>query len=268
MAMELKVLEYQTPSEIIFNFDELKNELAEKVESYKSLVYGENEIRLAKADKASLNKLKKALDDERKRREKEYLAPFTAFKAQINELIALIDAPIAEIDKQIKAAEEARKEQKMEIVKVLFADAKMPDWLTLESVFDSRWLNATYTAKQIEDDLAALNYKIFCDMRTLNSLPDFAFEATEEYKRTLDLNRAISEGQRLADIQKRKQAEAEQAQITMEQVQEEKPQYEAVPIPAKEEPKTWIKFEAHLTMTDAKALKEFFNNRGIEFRAI
>ncbi|WNV59438.1 DUF1351 domain-containing protein [Oscillospiraceae bacterium NTUH-002-81] len=73
--MELRVEEYQLPQKISFNFEELKAELQEKTQHYETMVYTDDQIKEAKADRANLNRLKKALNDERIRREKEYLAP-------------------------------------------------------------------------------------------------------------------------------------------------------------------------------------------------
>lgn len=122
--------------------------------------------------------------------------------------------------------------------------------------------------------------QIAADVKTLESLPEFSFEAVEVYKQTLDLNRAIAEGQRLADIQKRKaEAEAEKARIQEEAgtqqvdvlVNVEMPDGSTVPIdnvkveiPAKQ----WVAFEALLSTEDARALKEFCDSRQIEIRAI
>lgn len=78
--MELKIKEYQLPEAIDFNYQELKQELEEKITVYTNLVYSDDQIKLAKADRANLNKLKKALNDERIRREREYLEPFNTFK--------------------------------------------------------------------------------------------------------------------------------------------------------------------------------------------
>lgn len=253
--MELRISEYSMPTTIDFNFEEIKSELSEKVQLYKSLVYSENEIKNAKADKSALNKLKKALDDERKRQEKEYLAPFNVFKNRINELIALIDEPIALIDAQIKAFDENRKNEKRVDILKLFNDTHFPDWVDFEMIQDPRWLNATYSMQQVQDDLSAKAYQILCDMRTLNELPDFGFEAQEEYKRTLDLNKAISEGKRLAEIQKRKNAES--APETVEQIAE---------APKAEELRYWIKFEVLVTVDEAKALKAYLKERKIQIR--
>lgn len=67
--MELKVNEVSIPEKIEFNYEQLKAELTEKVSLYETMVYTDDQIKQAKADKANLNKLKKALNDERIRRE-------------------------------------------------------------------------------------------------------------------------------------------------------------------------------------------------------
>lgn len=92
--MELKVNEVAVPEQITFNYEELKQELTEKVSMYETLVYTDDQIKQAKADKANLNKLKKALNDERIRREREYMQPFNDFKQKINEIIGIIDKPV------------------------------------------------------------------------------------------------------------------------------------------------------------------------------
>ena len=85
--MELKVNAVAIPEEFTFNYDELKTELLQKASVYETMVYTEDQIREAKADRANLNRLKKALNDERIRREKEYMEPFNKFKMQIAEII-------------------------------------------------------------------------------------------------------------------------------------------------------------------------------------
>ena len=66
--MEFKmmtVLESVLPKEILFNYEELKSELAEKLEKYNRMVVTEDGLAAAKKDRAALNKLLKALDDKR-----------------------------------------------------------------------------------------------------------------------------------------------------------------------------------------------------------
>lgn len=54
--MELRVNEVAIPEKIDFNYEELKAELISKVSFYETLVYTDDQIKDAKADKANLNK--------------------------------------------------------------------------------------------------------------------------------------------------------------------------------------------------------------------
>ena len=142
--MQLKVNDVQLPAPITFNYEELKQDLLTKAENYASLVYTEDQIKVAKEDRANLNRLKKALNDERLKREKEYMAPFATFKAQINEIISIIDKPCAVIDRQVKAFEEQQKAEKRQTIEaywqeVLQAD-KVPSAVCFKHIFETQKL--------------------------------------------------------------------------------------------------------------------------------
>lgn len=196
--MELRVNEVAIPEKISFNYEELKAELTEKVAFYETLVYTDDQVKDAKADRATLNKLKKTLNDERIRREKEYMQPFNEFKAQVNEIIGIIDKPIAVIDKQVKEFEDQKKAKKQKDIEELFAGMGFQSFVTLEKIWDPKWLNASTSMKSIEEQMRSRMYEIGDDVLTLHNLPEFGFEATEVYKQTLDINKAIKEAQRMA----------------------------------------------------------------------
>lgn len=288
--MELRMEEYQLPDKISFNFEELKQELTEKVSHYETLVYTDDQIKEAKEDRANLNKLKKALNDERIRREKEYMVPFNAFKEQVSEIIKIIDKPVAVIDKQVKAYEDKQKQDKMAQIKALWAEQDVPEGLTLEEVFQDKFLNASCSMKTIGQYMTDAIDRFNRDMATLANLPEFGFEAQQVYISTLDLNKALAEGQRMAQIQKQK-AEREEAMRKIEEEQKAKAAEEArkatfpddaMNPPISEEEiaqskqeyieaapaKQWISFAALLSTEDALALKDFFNSRNIEFKAV
>ena len=268
---EFKILNFPKTEPIAFNYEELKAEITEKAKTYETLVYTEATIAEAKEDRASLNKLKKALDDERKRREKEYMQPFAEFKAQVNEIIGIIDRPVQIIDSQVKAFENAEKDKKKsEIENIWEAQEGRPDWMRLEQVWNERWLNKTYSLPNIKADLEFLTQKTNSDVTMINGLPEFNFEALEVYKQTLDITRAIAETQRLADIKKRKEeAEAKKAAEEAKKVEAPAPaptQEPKAQAPAEEA--KWIGFQARLTVPQALELREFFRSRNIEFKPI
>ena len=161
--MELKMHEYQLPEKILFNYEELKRELTEKVSHYETLVYTDDQIKEAKADKAALNKLKKALNDERIRREREYMAPFADFKTKINEIIGIIDKPIAVIDTQVRAYEEQQKEDKLKKIKELCGTLAVPEGLSFEKIYNPKWLNASTSMKSIAEQMNAAIEKFHQD---------------------------------------------------------------------------------------------------------
>lgn len=280
--MELRIDQYQLPASITFNYAEIKAELMQKMQTYESMVYTEDAVKDAKADRAKLNGLKKTLNDERIRREKEYLEPFQTFKSQVNEIIGIIDKPIAVIDKQIKGFEEDQKAEKRTQIGSLWENITHPDWLTLPRLFDEKWLNKTVTIKSIELALIDKVAQIDKDLETIKALDSFAFEAETEYKRTLDLAQAVAEGKRLADIQRAKEEQARKAaEEEAKKAAEPKPEPPA-PAPeafkveetgfmkqiSEEEPRMWVSFQAYMTVAQAKELKSFFEAHNIDFKAV
>ena len=171
--MELKVNEYQLPEQILFNYEELKAELTEKVQHYETLVYTDDQIKEAKADRATLNKLKKALSDERIRREREYMQPFNEFKSRINEIISIIDKPVAVIDKQIKEYEDTKKQEKLEEIKKLWSEMEAPDGMTLDKVFNDRMLNSSFNMKHVKQCFIDAIDRFNRDMAVLENLPEY-----------------------------------------------------------------------------------------------
>ena len=292
--MELKMNEFQLPGQILFNYEELKQELTEKVSYYENLVYTDEQIKEAKADKATLNKLKKSLNDERIRMEREYMEPFNDFKSKLNEIISIIEKPIAAIDLHVKAYDDKQKQDKKDQIMALWDEMEKPAELKFDLVFEERMLNTSFNMKHVKTCFTDAIDKFNRDVKTLEELPEFGFEAKHVYFKTLDINLALAEGQRMAQIQKKKQeAEAEKARLKAEAeakaaaaalensmnppVSEEAAQPDHEPenvdaVPKSETvqkaPAQWVKFQALLTTEDALALRDFFDDRNIEFKPI
>lgn len=112
--MELQITQLIMPEKIQFNYSELKAWIADRSHEYSTIVYTDDDIGQAKEDRADLNRLKKALNDRRIQIEKEYMKPFGEFKAQINEIIGMLDEPAKLIDQRVKEYEQAKKDEKAE----------------------------------------------------------------------------------------------------------------------------------------------------------
>lgn len=289
--MELKIY---SPAEdgfikkIEWNNEEIKKEVAERVEHYKGLVYTDAQIQDAKKDRANLRKFIDALESKRKEVKKQCLAPYEQFEKQVKEIVAIVNEPIALIDGQVKEYEQIKKDEKLEKVQEIFAEVAFPEWVSFGKIYDAKWLNASVSLKSIKGAMEVMKEKIAKDLETLRVLPEFAFEAEQLYISTLDIQKAITEANRMAEMQKAKAAhEAEQARLKAEaeskKAEEEFAQHmtpletdmgecieniEGQAFEQTQQQKEWISFKALLTTADALALKEFFDNRNILFKPL
>jgi hypothetical protein len=271
--MELKMTPFSIPEAPSFNYDELKTAVAEKAALYETVVYTDDQVKTAKEDRANLNRLKKALNDERLRQEREYMQPFNAFKAQINEIIAIIDKPIAVIDKQVKAFEEQQKEAKFAQIEDFWNSCELPAPVKLLQIMDSKWLNASVPMKTIQEAITARLEQMASDLSAIRQLPAYAFEAEQTYLASFDLARAIKEAHRLQEMAERKAAheaevqrriaEQQAATVSKNETVEPAPVAEVSSEPARE----WIAFQAYLTHEEAKALGNYMKTNGIKYKA-
>ena len=284
--MELRIKEITFPEVIDFNFEELKQEISDRVEMYRNLVYTDDQIKQAKTDRANLNKFVKALSDERIKVKKQCLQAYEPFEAKVNELSKIVQDSIAAIGTQISDYEEKQKQEKLEKIQEYYNSIEKPDlhWLGLPAIYNEKWLNSSFSMKSIQEEITARLEQIENDMSTLANLPEFGFEAQQMYISTLDMNKAIAEGHRMSEIARAK-AEREAAMRKIEEEQKAKAQAaEAEQIPGQVEftdsqsfdaiaedakpARQWVKFQAYMTTADALALKDFFNSRNIEFKAV
>ena len=276
--MELAVQKIQIPERIEFNYEELKTEITGLAGKYTGIAYTEDQIKEAKADKAKLTKLKKAMNDERIRLERDYMAPFTEFKDQVNDLIKIVDGPIREIDGQLKRYEEDRKARKEEeILSYIDSIGGVPGSIAPEKLFSSKWLNATYSMNAIRGEIDAAVDQIRENLDTLNGLEEFSLNAILVYQDTLSLPAALAEVKRQKNIRamndeaerRRAEREAEKRIDTAAQipVTPADPPEMREPEP-EEDPRQWVSFAALLTIHQARMLRAFFDTNGIEFKAI
>lgn len=254
--MELKMMPYTIPDKVEFNFAELKAELIEKAETYANMVYTEEQMAVAKTDRANLNRLKKALNDERIRREREYMQPFSEFKNQIAEIIQIIDKPVQAIDRQVKEWEENRKEEKREAIYEIWMQTDAPEWMR---VIKDKWLNASTSFKSIEDEIGEMIAQAEKDLEMIRALGEYAFEAEEAYKETLDLAEALKCANRLKYMAGKK-AEIERLMATAEgrETGHDKAETE----------REWISFKAFVTPDEARALGDYMRRNGIQFEVL
>ena len=244
--MQLKIEEFPIATEIHFNFDEIKNEVADKMEFYKGLTYDESQLVQAKADRATLNKFINALDYRRKEIKDEILQPYKEFELRLNELKAIVEEPKQLIDAQIKAFEESAKEEKRQRITEIFKEEAGERDIDLFVIFDNRWLNKTYSEKDIREEIQAQVFNYDTNIPILEELPDYSEEAVRRYKETMDMSKAIGEALRLKEEAEKRKAE--------EAVDKDK--------------QKWRRLAVFASLDDMLNIEEYLNSAGINHRRI
>lgn len=246
MNFELKI---QAPKNkpVVWNYEQLRADLTTALKDYESRIYTEDTIAEAKEDRAKLNKLKKAINDERIAREKEYMQPFNEFKSQAKELCEMIDTASSGIGEQLEAFEQKRLDEKTSHIQTLFNDVAsnydLP-FITLEKIMSEKWLNKSTSDKAIVEEITERFEKAIKDLEVIRKMPSYSFEAEESYKSCLDLNTALEEGEKISEIQHKKNT-----------ANADGTKYE-------------ISFKCHITIAQAKALKAYCKENGIVIEEI
>lgn len=180
---------------ITTNSEELKKMLTEKMAEYENVVFTEESKSIAKSELAELRRLKKDVDDRRKLVKSKFAEPYNAFEKEVKELLAIIDKPINEIDKQLKEMEVERIRKKRETVKMLYDEVvgDAAEYLPLDEIYDSKWDNAGTSMKKIREALEQLVVKTASELSIIqNSSSDVMNEALSIYKKSRDLSRALT----------------------------------------------------------------------------
>lgn len=294
MPMELvfKSAEINLPQSIA-NLEALKNELAPKLEQYKNLVVTEDSIKEAKNDKANLNKLKKAISDQRISIKKQYMEPYMLLEAQCKELDSLIDEPIQLIDKQIKVFEEIEKNEKFTELSKAFNAMELPDWIDIGDVLNPKWENKTQKLEALKAEMKANSDKLLKEMAEIDKLYEnfpHKIAITDKYKQKKDFSQTMVYAKKLefeynreqelkaqllkaAEEEKAKQAESTQnapeAAAPANDVIISPAEQTAAPVESEQAPKIIVgKFEVAGTAEQIKALGAYMKSNGIKFTII
>lgn len=214
MTNELTVrVEHPELPAIRWNETEVQQNLTEMLAAYTGRVYTPDTIKDAKADRAAVNKLDKQLSDAARSAKAFYMKPLEEFLQSAKQMQGQCKAVSGAIDAQVKAVEEAERQDKQDALRAVYADCigELLDLIPFDRLLVPQWLNKTY-------DLAKASRELRRDVETrrkeLKIIQDTCGEDAEAcklgYLRVLDLNAALAEHLRLQDNrEKLRRAEAE-----------------------------------------------------------
>jgi len=281
--MEFKIITDLSalPQVIETNGEELKAWLTEKVKSYNELVVTPDTVKSAKEDKAALNKLRTALEDRRKEVKKQCMAPYEDFERKYKELLALIDAPIASIDNQIKALDEQEQNEKYEKIAQHFHEITkdLGCSVLLDKIIDPKWKNKTNPVEKVCGALSARVEQIRAEYAELQGYyadsPHFT-AIMNCYMQGYDKGCALAYAAALIQQEQRQQAQRAAQQPVSEPEPTPPPVYEPEPEPPVQEPTPPPQNEPRITgmfrVTGTKqqiiALRDFMLKNQISFEIV
>lgn len=255
---ELSLVINQNPGSIDINFDALEEQLDKKLSEYKGAVFTENSKAIAKAEVASLRKLKKDIEDSRKAVKKKWMEPYEQFEKKMKSLSAKVDEPINAINEQVQAFEEKRRQEKRELIRNLYEDTVADyeycrDYISLDKLYDSKWENDSVSAKSIKKDMMERMLGIQTAVSSIKAMhSDKEEDALVLYKQTLDLNRALQ----MISVYEQNKAEALKREEERRK-QEEERRIQAEIERAKMAEREAIRREEHIRKEEQEKAEEF-----------
>jgi hypothetical protein len=237
------VVKEKTLGSLVTNARDIKSFVENKIKEYSVDDY-QGDAKQAAKDKAELNAAAKTLNDRRIALEKEWNMPFQEFKDIITETTNMIKTASGKLDAIVKAKECEEKELKRNEITELW-NAKNFNLVSLDRVFNPKWLNKTYKIETVAADIDLIINGITKDLEALENFGEDTAILKDLYLSTLNLQTTLNKGaelkanrERLAALETEKKAAETQKQTETNQKQTdfaEKKNVETVEV--KESPK-------------------------------
>lgn len=206
------------------NFDETKAWLTENLEPLRTMAVTPESMSQCKQYRASIRKVRDRIDESRKLAKAAAMEAYSDFETKCKELTALCDEAANALDVQIKAMENAAKEEKRLRLMDYFAKivGDMAEWISFDECFTPKWLNATYAESTAQADMCAAIDRCRADLNAIRALgSEFETELLAEYRRVRDIGAVLVKNDTLARMKaaedERKRREAEAAEAKKEQ---------------------------------------------------
>jgi hypothetical protein len=201
-----------------WNEEEVQKNLDEMLEAYTGRIYTPETIKGAKEDRAKVNAWNKQLGASLTAAKKLYMKPLEDFQGSIKKMQAQCAQVSGAIDTQVKAVEQAEREEKASSLRLVYRDSigELEPLIPFERLLVPQWLNKTYDLSKATKDLRQAIENFRSDIETIRYTCGEDVEAcTTEYLKDLNLNEAMNE-HKSRQKSRAAQREAEAARIAAE----------------------------------------------------
>lgn len=192
------------------NIEQLEAYVTAKLDEYKPESYF-GDADMARKDRAELNNSKKVLSQARIQLMRELMKPYADFETRCENLEKMIDTASGKLDDIVKTKEEAEKTAKKIRISEIW-NSRNFTIVSLEKIFNPRWLNKSYKESDIASEIDEAIEKILANLKQIERFSDDAETLKAHYLLSLDIEETFQYGDELQ--QARERAEKEKAERT------------------------------------------------------
>lgn len=273
------------------NFDEVKQALALRVQSFKGLEVSEDNEKEGKAARVELNRIRTSIEDKRKEVVRKWDEPKNLFNQRCKELLEDVDRAVDELDAQLKAIEASRIEAKRRDIDIIIQNAMGAAFEGMDAMlsffdncggiaYDPKWENRGSSLPSIKKAVEAQIEKFKKDFDLLAGFRDDeeVYNAMlMAYAQRRDVSDAMAARTRLLDTreiaakarQERAVEKAVQKPVSIQETPVKEPTDAIIntdTLPNREQLYT-LGFEVrHVTRANIAALNDFLKANGIAFK--
>lgn len=224
-SLELIVTE-KTIGSLETNIEMLEKFVDKRLEEYSPDKY-EGDADSAKKARAELNKARDSIKRERIDLINELMKPYAEFEERCKKVEKKIDQASGKLDEIVKQKEAFEKERRMQKLE-LFWTTKNCDVITLDKIFNPKWLNKTYKESDILDEMDAAIDKVYKDLKIIERFSEDAETIKAHYLMNLDIEETMQYADELIrqkEIARKEAAEREQREHEEQLIRQNKETY-------------------------------------------
>jgi hypothetical protein len=230
--------------------------------------------------------VEKAMNDEKIRVKKAFIAPYTVGETDVKELMEKCSEVSAEIDQQVKDYENQKKAEKKQKLLDYFNTniGTAKEYVTFDDIYDPKWMNAGVDEETAKEHIADYIERFQQDVEVLASLEtdvptkvvlERRYKDTRSITEVLRLKKEIEEKAKreaeFAAYRAEQQRAAQMETTTVQNIVYTPQSTTAVPNEAQETPvytTLTVKFQVTTTREKLLALKAFLVENEINYEAI
>jgi hypothetical protein len=187
------------------NIEQLEAYVTAKLEEYKPETYF-GDADMARKDRAELNNSKKVLSQARIQLMRELMKPYSDFETRCKNLEKMIDTASGKLDDIVKTKEEEEKTAKKIRITEIW-NSRNFTIVSLEKIFNPRWLNKSYKESDISAEIDEAIEKILANLKQIERFSDDAETLKAHYLLSLDIEETFQYGDELQQARERAEKE-------------------------------------------------------------